>query len=106
MLKIDATNKNEQLLSKHCGRFSVDRMSEFECFIKKLLSEVQPKRTRCKPLRGQEPISKCFTASDEAFALIVLDNKLHTQGSTNQKEKRIELQEECFEDGKETNETT
>ena len=77
VLKLNTTNKNEPLLSKHCRRFSVNRMPEFECFIKTLLSKVQPKRTRHKRLRGQEPISKCFTASDEAFALIVLDNKLH-----------------------------
>ena len=47
-------------------------INKFKYFIKTLLSEVQPKRTRCKRARGQETISKCFTASDEAFALIVL----------------------------------
>ena len=52
-------------------------MPEFECFIKTLLSTVQPKRMRCKQLRGQDPISKCFTASNKACALIALDNKLH-----------------------------
>ena len=77
VLKLNTTNQKEPLLSKSYGRFSVDGIPEFECFIKTLLSEVQPKRTRCKRARGQETISKCFTASDEAFALIVLDNKLH-----------------------------
>ena len=77
VLKINTTNKNEPILPKHYGRFALEGMPEFECFIKKLLSEVQPKRTRCKRLRVQETISKCFTASDEAFALIMLDNELH-----------------------------
>ena len=55
-------------------------MLEFECFIKTLLSEVQPKRMRHKQLvRGQEPISKCFAASDKAFVMTVLDNKLHVE---------------------------
>ena len=78
VLKTNTTNKNKPLLPKHCGRFALEGMSEFECFIKTLLSKVQPKRKRCKWLRGQEPISKCFTASDKAFALTVLvENKLH-----------------------------
>ena len=35
------------------------------------------KKDKVQAAQGQEPISKCFTASDKAFALIVLDNKLH-----------------------------
>ena len=77
VLKINTTNKDEPLLHEHYGKFGVDGMPEFEYFIKTLLSEVQPKRTRYKRQRGHEIISACFTASDEAFALIVLDNELH-----------------------------
>ena len=77
MPKMNTTDKNKSLLPKHCGRFSFVGMLEVKCLIMTSLSEVQPRRTMCKQLRGQEPISKCFTASDKAFALIVLDNKLH-----------------------------
>ena len=49
----------------------MEGMPEFECLVKTLLSEVWPKRTRCKRLRGQEPVREFFTASDEAFALIL-----------------------------------
>ena len=77
VLKLNTTNQKEPLLSKSYGRFSVDGIPEFEYFIKTLLSEVQPKRTRHKRLRGQETISKCFTTSDEAFALTALVNELH-----------------------------
>ena len=37
--------------------------------------------------RGREPISKCFTASDEAFALIVLDNELNVWDQQIEKKK-------------------
>ena len=63
VLKLNTTNQKEPLLSKSYGRFSVDGIPEFEYFIKTLLSEVQPKRTRHKRLRGQETISKCFTTA-------------------------------------------
>ena len=87
VLKLNTTNQKEPLLSKSYGRFSVDGIPEFEYFIKTLLSEVQPKRTRYKRARGQETISKCFTASDEAFALIVLDNELHVWDQQFEKKK-------------------
>ena len=77
VLKINTTNKDEPLLSKHYGKYGAEGKAEFEYFVKTLLAEIQPKRTRFKRLRGHETISDCFTASDEAFALIVLDNKLH-----------------------------
>ena len=87
VLKLNTTNQKEPLLSKNYGRFSVDGIPEFEHFIKTLLSEVQPKRTRYKRARGQETISKCFTASDEAFALIVLDNELNVWDQQIEKKK-------------------
>ena len=87
VLKLNTTNQKEPLLSKNYGRFSVDGIPEFEYFIKTLLSEVQPKRTRYKRARGQETISKCFTASDEAFALIVLDNELNVWDQQIEKKK-------------------
>ena len=77
VLKMNTTNKDEPLLPKHYGKYGLEGKEEFEYFVKTLLSEVQPKRTRYKRLRGQETISDRFTASDEAFALIVLDNELH-----------------------------
>ena len=78
VLKMNTTNESKPLLPKHCGRFTLEGMQEFECFTKTLLSKVQQKKTRHKQLRGQESISKCFTVSNKAFALLnVLDNKLH-----------------------------
>ena len=77
VLKINTTNKDKPLLTEHYGKFGLNGIPEFEYFIKALLKEVQPKRTRYKKLKGRETISACFTASDEAFALIVLDNELH-----------------------------
>ena len=51
---------------------------EFEYFIIHLLSRTQPKRTKYnKHTRPIRSISECFTPSDEAFALLVLDNELH-----------------------------
>ena len=87
VLKLNTTNQKEPLLSKGHGRFSVNGIPEFEHFIKTFLSEVQPKRTRYKRVRGQETISKCFTASDEAFALIVLDNELNVWDQQIEKKK-------------------
>ena len=51
---------------------------EFEYFLIHLLSRTQPKRTKYnKNTRPIKSISECFTPSDEAFALLVLDNELH-----------------------------
>ena len=44
---------------------------------KKFLARVQPKQTCFRLFQGHHPISKWFTASDKAFALIILDNELH-----------------------------
>ena len=87
VLKINTTNKDEPLLPKHYGKYGLDGTPEFEYFVKTLLSEVQPKRTRYKRLRVQETISDRFTASDEAFALIVLDNELHVWDEQIEKKK-------------------
>ena len=87
VLKINTTNKDEPLLSKHYGKYGAEGKAEFEYFVKTLLAEIQPKRTRFKRLRGHETISDCFTASDEAFALIVLDNELHVWNHQIQKRK-------------------
>ena len=76
VLKMSPTNKNEPLLPKHCGGLSLEGMPEFECSVETLLLKVQPGRTMCKRLGGQEPISEHFTASGEAIALIMLGNKL------------------------------
>ena len=61
--------------------------------MKTLLSKVQPKRTRCNRLRGHETTSACFKASDEAFALIVLDNKLHMWDQQIKKRKGLSWKE-------------
>lgn len=50
---------------------------EYEYFITHLLSRVRPSKTKFKKLKENKMVSECFTPSDEAFALIVLDNELH-----------------------------
>ena len=77
ILRITPNQDGKPLLNEHCSTFGPNGRAEFEHFVKHLLSRVQPKRTNHKRLKGHEPISKCFTPSDEAFALMVLDNKLH-----------------------------
>ena len=49
---------------------------EYECFITRLLSRVRPSKTKFNKSKENKVVSECFTPSDEAFALIVLDNEL------------------------------
>ena len=65
------------MLNARYAKFGSKGVPEFEYFIKNLLSRVQLKQTRFRMLQGHHPISQLFTASDEAFALIILDNELH-----------------------------
>ena len=62
-------------MNKDCRTFGKE---EFECFIVHLLSRTQPKQTKHNnQTRPNKSASECFTPLDEAFALLVLDNKLH-----------------------------
>ena len=82
-------NTRQDLLHKDHGRFhQLDGRkrreedwfkSDFpECkhFITHLLSRVRPSKTKFNKSKENKVVSKCFTPSDEAFALIVLDNEL------------------------------
>ena len=57
-------------------RFKSD-FPECEYFITHLLSRVRPSKTKFNKSKENKVVSECFTPSDEAFALIVLDNELH-----------------------------
>ena len=57
-------------------RFKSD-FPEYEYFITHLLSRVRPSKTKFNKSKENKVVSECFTPSDEAFALIVLDNELH-----------------------------
>ena len=82
-------NTTQDLLHEDYGRFhllSVRRRGEEErfksdlpeCkhFITHLLSRVWQKKTKFKKSKENKCVTDCFTALDEAFALIVLDNEL------------------------------
>ena len=72
---ISPNDEGKALLNKEYRKFGKE---EFEYFIIHLLSRTQPKRTKYnKHTRPIRSISECFTPSDEAFALLVLDNELH-----------------------------
>ena len=71
---ISPNDEGKALLNKEYRKFGKE---EFEYFIIHLLSRTQPKRTKYnKHTRPIRSISECFTPSDEAFALLVLDNEL------------------------------
>ena len=83
-------NTGQDLLHEDHGRFhQLDGRkrreedwfkSDFpECkhFITHLLSRVRPQKTKFNKSKENKVVSKCFTPSNEAFALIVLDNELH-----------------------------
>ena len=89
VLQEDQENTTQDLLHEDHGRFHLldarrrgeeDRfksdLPECKCFITHLLSRVRPKKTKFKKSKENKCVTDCFTASDEAFALIVLDNEL------------------------------
>ena len=89
-LQEDQKNTGQDLLHEDCGRFhqligrkrrEEDRFKsdfpECECFITHLLSRVRPQKTKFNKSKENQVVSKCFTPSNKAFALIVLDNELH-----------------------------
>ena len=87
VLRISPNHENKPMLNARYAKFGSKGVPEFEYFIKNLLSRVQPKRTRFRMLQGHHPISQLFTASDEAFALIILDNELHVWDQQIEKKK-------------------
>ena len=82
-------NTTQDLLHEDYGRFHLldtrrrgekegfkSDLPECKHFITHLLSRVHPKKTKFKKSKENKCVTNCFTASDEAFALIVLDNEL------------------------------
>ena len=75
VVAISPNTQGDPLLNNKYRKFGKE---EFEYFVIHLLSRTQPKRTKYnKNTRPIKSISECFTPSDEAFALLVLDNELH-----------------------------
>ena len=75
VVSITPNETGEPLLNKDYRKFGKE---EFEYFIVHLLSRTQPKRTKYNnQTRPNKSVSECFTPSDEAFAVLVLDNELH-----------------------------
>jgi len=58
--------------------FGENGNEEFEYFVKRLLPKLDPRRTKYRNQKeySQKPYDTAFTISDEAFALLVLDNEL------------------------------
>ena len=75
---VDATGK-ESFLHKDYRDFGENGNKVFEYFVKRLLSKIQPNRTKYRNERDYctKTFDQAFTVSDEAFALLVLDNELH-----------------------------
>lgn len=63
-------------LHKDYRQYGEEGNVEFEYFIQYLLAELNPMRTKYKKLKTKSRLSECFTPSDEAFALMILDNEL------------------------------
>ena len=76
-LVIEPNKNNDPFLHANYREHGQNGNEEFEYFVKKLLAEINPGRTGFKRNSTRRKTSECFTPSDEAFALIVLDNELH-----------------------------
>ena len=76
-LVIEPNKNKDPFLHANYREYGQNGNEEFEYFVKKLLAEINPGRTGFKRNSTRRKISECFTPSDEAFALIVLDNELH-----------------------------
>ena len=57
---------------RKCGEDNID--DNYKYFLTRMLERISVKRTKYKERRGGLKISDCFSASDEAFALMIIDN--------------------------------
>ena len=56
--------------------FEETGLEEFEYFCDRILSRLQSRDTRYKERKTKEPLSEIFTASDEAFAVLMIYNEM------------------------------
>ena len=56
------------------GCFEEKGLEEFVYFCDRILSRLRSRDTRYKERKTKEPMSAIFTASDEAFALLMIYN--------------------------------
>ena len=57
---------------RKCGEDNIDDNCKY--FLTRMLERISVKRTKYKEQRGGLKISDCFSASGEAFALMIIDN--------------------------------
>lgn len=78
VLRISTNLKGKPFLNEKYRDFGEDGNPEYEYFVKNLLSEITPTRTKYRNDECcQKTLSQAFTPTDEAFGLMVLDNELH-----------------------------
>ena len=85
VLKIDPNYEGNKFLDSDYRQYKDDGIDEYTYFVEHLLERVNPTRTKFGTDKTIRTISSCFTPSDEAFALLVLDNKLHVWDAQHEK---------------------
>ena len=79
--------KTKKFLDDNYRQYGEDGIEECMHFVEHLSERVNPTQTKFGSAKTVETISSCFTTSDEAFALMVLDNKLHVWDAQHEKHK-------------------
>ena len=59
---------------KHRETGNVEDKKAFYYFVSRILSQVNPKQTRFEKDKGRKVLSNMFTVTDEAFAIMVVEN--------------------------------
>ena len=84
-IAITPNYKTKKFLDDTYRQYGEDGIEEYMYFVEHLLERVNPTRTKFGSAKTVETISSCFTTSDEAFALMVLDNELHVWDAQHEK---------------------
>ena len=77
--------KTKKFLDNNHQQCGEDGIEEYMHFVEHLLERVNPTQTKFGSAKTAETISSCFTTPDEAFASMVLDNKLHVWDAQHEK---------------------
>ena len=77
--------KTKKFLDNNHQQCGEDGIEEYMHFVEHLLERVNPTQTKFGSAKTVETISSCFTTPDEAFASMVLDNKLHVWDAQHEK---------------------
>lgn len=84
-MRIDPNYEGRKFLNKEYRQYNDNGIEEYIYFVEHLLERVNPTRTKFGSAKTKQTISSCFTPSDEAFALMVLDNELHVWDAQHEK---------------------